>query len=158
MGEKQHFQNTFKVMYDHLKDYIGKYQEHPYQENQKYVEAFLDVTIHVIADYAERFLKYTGPVNACIYVNNTIKHIPNYTSQGIVKGGITFPIYFPAQFEQIKVVWKSDNLRKVKDKTQKEDYLNFFAGKEVLESLRPVAELIMNGVEEKYELLCSIKK
>ena len=149
MGEKEHFQHTFKVMYGNLKDGIKEYQKSPTEETLRSVEAYLDAAIHAIVDYAERYLKYEGEIIACYYVNNTIKHIKGYTVPRTISGGLSFPTSFPLESKMIKLSWKSEALLDVDSKNQKEVYKKLFAGKEILEPLEPLAEMIEKGIEQK---------
>lgn len=147
MGEKEHFQYTFKVMYGHLKDSISEYQKSLSNEALKNVEAYLDVTVHVIVDYAERFLKCERDVDAFRCVNNAIKHAEGYTVPRTITGGLSFPISFPVEFNDPTIRWSVD-MPNVRIDSQKVAYSNLFAGKGVLETIEPYAEMIEQGIEQ----------
>ena len=86
---------------------------------------------------------------ACRYINNTIKHVTGYVTHKEVVGGFVFPISFMFESEDIRVVWRSNADLECHHKDQKKAYIECFAGKEVLEILRPLAEKIERGIEDK---------
>lgn len=150
MNEKEHFQKNFIIMYDNLKKSVSRYITEGYSSsNLSEIESYLDATIHAVVDYSERYLDYEdNTVKACNYVNNNIKHVLGYASPREVAGGLAFPFSFPTYFEAPKIVWQNKDSLKG-HRGQKKAYIDSFVGKDILESLNPIAEKIINGVVER---------
>lgn len=150
MNGKKSLQSNFRIMLSGLQNAIEEYLESGYYvEKLEYVEAYLVATIHALMDYADRFLKDDDEIMACRYVNNTIKHVAGYVTHKEVTGGLTFPISFPIELEEIKVVWRNDADLECRHKDQKNAYVKCFAGKALLETLRPLAKRVEQGIVDK---------
>lgn len=150
MDGKKNLQSNFRIMFLGLQQAIEEYLESGhYTGKMEYVEAYLVSTIHTLIDYADRFLKDDDEIMACRYVNNTIKHVAGYVTHKEVKGGLTFPISFPLECEEIRVVWRCNADLECRHKDQKKAYIRCFAGRELLETLQPIANRIENGIEDK---------
>ena len=150
MSGKVNLQNNFKIMFEGLQQAINKYLESvTCTGRMEYVEAYLAVTIHALMDYADRFLLDNDEIMACRYVNNTIKHVSGYVTHKEVTGGLTFPISFPFECEEIKVVWRSEADLDCRYENQKDAYIKRFAEKSMIDTLKPLANKIEQGIEEK---------
>lgn len=150
MNGKQNLQNNFEIMYKGLLNAVAQYLGHGHAASKiDEIEAYLVATIHALMDYADRFLQDDESILACRYVNNTIKHADGFVTHKEVTGGFSFPITFPLEIEEIKIVWKRCAELECRYKNQKNAYQNCFAGKPLVETLQPIADMIRNGVENK---------
>lgn len=147
---KSILQSNFKIMYNHLIEAIQVYLDSGHTNGDyQYIEAYLAATIHSIMDYAERYMENDDIVNACRYVNNILKHNPNFVTHKKITGGMEFPISFPICIEEIKVVWNYDEALSVHSPKQKPAFENIFAGRPIIETLKPIAKMIVEGVETR---------
>ena len=143
-------QSNFNIVYNQLNLAIDNYLGGGYTRGEfQNMEAYLAATIHAIMDYAERFLENNEDVNSCRYVNNTLKHSEGYITHKQVTGGISFPVTFPFVSEKIRVVWKYDETLNVNFERQKIAFKKHWAGKDILSTLEPLANMIIEGVETK---------
>ena len=150
MEGKKNLQNNFRIMLLGLQNAIKEYLEHGcYTGKIDEVEAYLVASIHALMDYADRFLENDERILACRYVNNTIKHAGGFVTHKEITGGLTFPMFFPSEFKKIKFIWKNNADLECRYINQKEAYIHYFAGKELLETLNPLADMIENGIENK---------
>lgn len=151
MDGKKNLQNNFRIMFLGLQNAIKEYLEQGrYSGEIDEVEAYSVASVHALMDYADRFLKDDDSILACRYVNNTIKHAGGFVTHKEIIGGLTFPISFPLEIEEIKVIWKNNADLECRYINQKKAYIKCFAGKELLETLNPLADMIENGIENKF--------
>lgn len=152
MSGKENLQSNFRIMFMGLQKAIDDYAKSGYHaEKIEFVEAYLVASIHALMDYADRFLKDDDEIMACRYVNNTAKHVDGYVTHKEVAGGFTFPVSFPLECEKIRVIWKKSADLECRHKDQKYAYIKCFAGKELLETLSPLADKIAKGLEDKQQ-------
>ncbi len=143
-------QSNFEIVYNQLREAIQEYLESGHTKGEfQYIEAYLAATIHSIMDYAERYMKNDAIVNACRYVNNTLKHNPQLITHKKITGGFEFAISFPICIEEIKVVWNFDKDLSVRRPEQQQAFEMLFADKPILETLEPIAKKILQGIETK---------
>lgn len=147
---KSTLQSNFEIVYNQLTEAIQEYLESGHSKGEfKYIEAYLAATIHSIMDYAERYMENDDIINACRYVNNILKHNPNFVTHKKITGGMEFPISFPICIEEIKVVWNYDESLSVHSPKQKPAFERIFADRVIIETLEPIAKKILQGIETK---------
>lgn len=145
---KEVFRSNFRIQYNQLVEAIQKYKEEGHLRGEtQYIESYLASTIHSIMDYAERYLKEDDVINACRYVNNTIKHNLQLISHKEITGGLEFPMSFPICVEQVEIVWRYDSSLSCRKPEQKEAFKKVFANNIVLDTLKPIAKMILDGEE-----------
>lgn len=109
----------------------------------QYIDAYLAASIHALIDYADKYLDtHDERIKACKYANNTLKHNGSLVSHKEITGGFSFPISFPISFEKIEVVWNYDSNVETRHKDQQAAFAKHFAGKPLLETLRPIFQQI----------------
>lgn len=144
MDNKSILRSNFLIMFEELNKAVDSYIKHGHTKGElQYVDAYLSATIHTLMDYADKYLdKDSDLVMACRYACNTLKHNSALITHREIRGGISFPISFPLCFEEIKVVWNYDKTVKTRHPDQQAAFEKIFAGKQILETLKPIAELI----------------
>lgn len=144
MDNKGVLRSNFLIMFRELSKAIDDYLKYGYTKGDlQYVDAYLSATIHTLMDYADKYMdKDDEQVMACRYACNTLKHNSSLVTHRKIRGGITFPISFPLRFEEMKVVWNYDATVKTRHPDQQAAFVKCFAGKPILETLVPIAELI----------------
>lgn len=76
MDNQTVLRSNFLIVFADLQNAINNYLngEHITGET-KYIEAYLAAAIHALVDYADKYLhKKSDVIQACRYVNNTLKH------------------------------------------------------------------------------------
>ena len=150
MEAKESLISNFEVVYEDLNKAVGECIGEKHNSIElKYVNAYLAATIHAMLDYIDRYIKDDESVLAFKYVNNSIKHVKGFVTHSTVSGGVSFPIEFPIEFTPINVIWKNEAELDVRHKEQKEAYNNIFAGHEIMKSIKPMADKILSGYQNK---------
>ena len=95
--------------------------------------------LHTTLDYAERVGKMINEedknkLDAFKYANNGLKHGLKIQKLTEPKGGLTFPIQFPLCIETREIVWNIEQDKQ--SKHQREMYLKYLAGKNVISTCR----------------------
>lgn len=144
MDNQTVLRSNFTILFNDLKKAINYYLKEGYLTREtKYVEAYLSATIHALVDYADKYLDPKSEIIlACKYVNNTLKHNDLLVTHKTVIGGFSFPMSFPMKIEKIQVVWNYDPLIKTRHQNQQNAFQKCFAGRPILETLLPIAQLI----------------
>ncbi len=147
MDDKEILQNAFNNSYSKLKSAVNEYivKDHSIY-NITQINECLILTIHLMMDYMERFFKEDDTVRAYKYVNNSLKHKGGAIIHSESRGGFSFPIEFPMEIEDFKIVWKHQTAES-KYKKQIKAYNDLLAGKEIIETIEPIAEKIRAGYE-----------
>lgn len=144
MNNQLVLKSNLLILFSDLEYSIKKYLECGYAIGEtKYIDAYLAATIHALIDYADKYLdKDDEKIQACRYANNSLKHHSSLITHKEITGGFSFPVEFPLYSEKIEVVWNYDSSVKVRHKEQQIAFENHFAGKAILETLRPIMQLI----------------
>ena len=144
MNNESVLKNNLSILFSDLEKSINVYLDSGYTKGEtEYIDAYLAAFIHALIDYADKYLDVNDErIKACKYANNTLKHNSMLITHKKIKGGCSFPISFPICFEEIQVVWNYNNEVKTRHKEQQIAFEKHFAGKPVLDTLRPILKQI----------------
>lgn len=146
MDNKSILKSNFLILFSNLENSIIEYLKHGHSTGEmQYIDAYLAATIHALVDYADKYLdKDDEKIQACRYANNTLKHNGELISHKKSTGGFSFPFSSPFVMEEINIIWSYDISIKVRHPEQQKAFEKHFAGKPILDTLRP----IMRQIEE----------
>lgn len=133
------------ILFEELKKAVDNYIKFGHTRGEtQYINAFLAATIHSFLDYADRYLnKEDEKIQACRYVNNTLKHNISLVTHCKTVGGFTFPINFQHFVSpKIDVIWNYDESIKTRYEDQQLAFKKLFAGKPIIDTLLPLASEI----------------
>lgn len=149
MSDKEILQRMFCNAFINLKNAVIECVKNVRSsDNLMNITECLTLTVHLMMDYMERYFKEDDIVRAFKYVNNSLKHKGGVIIHSELCGGFTFQIEFPMESEDFKIVWKHQtSVRKYKE--QIKAYNELLAGKEIIETMEPIAERIRAGYEDE---------
>lgn len=136
------------ILYSDLTDSVQSYlSRNGRGESLEKVHAYLFATLNAIVEFQDRYPACFEPevIFACKGINNLLKHEQSLITPVKIQGGVSFPIQFPLASETIKIVWRPD-LPSGKYSDQSAVYHQYFAGKEIIQTLEPIVSII-NGYE-----------
>lgn len=144
MTGKKILKSNFLIVYQDLKDAINEYLSSGHcQGKTEKIDAYLAATIHALIDFDIRCpYKDRQVIQAFEYANNTLKHNKSLISHKEISGGVTFPVEFPIEIPKITVIWNYDSSVKAKYKNQQQAFEDLFAGREIFQTLEPLAKWI----------------
>ena len=144
MSNQSVLKSNLMIVFSDFEKAITAYLNGGYTEGEtKYIDAYLAASIHALIDYADKYLDVNDErIKACKYANNTLKHNDRLITHQKAEGGFSFPISFPICFEEIKVVWNYKSDVKTRHKDQQTAFKKLFAGKPVLDTLKPILKEI----------------
>jgi|SRR5690625_1107495 len=108
---------------------------------------------HGDKDYIKRRNEGKGVlIKGLRHAYNMVKHNMDFINIHQKEGGLTFPLEFPESIPEITVVWmKAGEVLTGRHESQKDNYINFVEGKEVLKTFNR-ALTFLNGESYKYIL------
>lgn len=144
MDNESMLKSNLMIVFSDLEKAIEQYVSSGYSIGEtKYIDAYLAATIHALMDYADAYLsKDDEKIQACRYANNTLKHNSLLKTHRTITGGLTFPFCFPMRIEKLEIVWNYDCNVETRYKSQQRAFETHFAGKPILETLRPILQQI----------------
>ena len=153
-GEKrQTYKNCITILWNDLYKAIDHYIKGNHNaQDIKYITAYLGGCLFWIIAFYDIVLKVIAPqrypetdeIKACKYASNLVKHNEVIISHTYSDGGISFPIGFPVEINNIDILWKNGCLDVIHS-DQKVAYNNKFADKSVKDTLQPIIDLMLKA-------------
>lgn len=140
MSNQSVLKSNLMIVFSDLEKAITAYLKGGHTKGEtEYIDAYLAASIHALIDYADKYLDVNDErIKACKYANNTLKHNDRLITHQKADGGFSFPISFPICFEEIQVVWNYNSEVKTRYEDQQIAFEKHFAGKPILDTLKPI--------------------
>ncbi len=160
LEKRSPLQDNFLIMYRELTDAINDFKQNGRgqdDETIKRIEAYLTACVHASIDYADKYLVKTNLILAFKYANNTMKHERAFeTYNAADEGGFHFPGFmFPFVSPMPEVRWADVEL-KADHPDQRKKYDELLKGHPLLETFKPVEQIISAGVVTKEKVASSV--
>ena len=140
MNNQSVLKSNLMIVFSDLEKAITAYLNGGHTKGEtEYIDAYLAASIHALIDYADKYLDVNDErIKACKYANNTLKHNGMLITHQKAEGGFSFPFSSPFCIEEIQVVWNYNSEVKTRHKDQQIAFAKHFAGKPILDTLKPI--------------------
>lgn len=148
--------SNIKILFPHLESAVDEYIRDGHGMGEfSFINAYLSATLNAVVAYIDRLIEAgrmqeNDVVEALKFANNLQKHNPRLIRIVKSTGGFEFPFCIEdggLEFLEISVVWDDCIGLQTKKKAQRESYEKYLQQREIIETLKPIVECLLDGRE-----------